>query len=208
MCKTPAWVEKGPKYIHSLRTDRHAANGDDVGVDDTAGGRAITVGNVPGLAGLELGSGRVTRSVDRLPIHIGGGRKRGEDPKIRRAGVKVQVEDLGRGADGHGGHVGVVKGVDGGAGGAALLALEELVVHAGGVGHGGGEPVRDGRLVLEVGLVHGQGAIVLVALTLDLVEGRAALLERVRRDGGGDSDAGESSRDEHLGGNHLVFCVL
>lgn len=187
-----------------MRSHSHTTDVNDISVDNTAGGRAITVGDGPGLSALELGSRRVGRSVDALAVDIGSGRVRGVDPQVGRTGVKVQVQDLSWSADGHGSGVGIVQGVDGSADGAALVTLEELVVDASGVGHGGGEPVRDGRLVLEVGLVHGQSAIVLVVLTLDLVDGRAALAEGVGGDGRGNSGAGESSRDEELGGNHLV----
>lgn len=193
------------RYLHSLGSHSHTTNVNDISVDNTAGGGAITVGDGPGLSALELRSGGVGRVVNSLAIDIGSGSVRRVNPQIGGTGVKVQVQDLSRSTDGHGGSVGIIQGVDGGADGAALITLEELVVNASGVGHGGGEPVRDGRLVLEVGLVHGQSAIVLVVLTLDLVNGRAALVEGVASgDGRGNSGAGEGSRDEELGGNHLV----
>lgn len=63
----------GGRSLNSLRSSSHATNDDLVGVDDTARTRAVTVGDVPGVAGLEGArawvvfgvSGRLTRRRER-----------------------------------------------------------------------------------------------------------------------------------------------
>lgn len=191
--------------LDGLGGDGDATDGNGVGVDDTAGGGAVTVGNVPGVAGEQLGGGGVGGVVGVLAVNLGAGGEGGEDPEVRGARVKVQVEDLGGGTNGDGGHVGIVVGVDGGAGGAALVALGVALE---GVLHGVLEPVRDGDVELEVGAVHGQGAVGAVVVAGHLVDRGAALLEVLElvagRDGGRSSGAGEGSRGKGLGSDH--FC--
>lgn len=179
-------------------------NGDGVGVDDAAGGGAVTVRDVPGVARQQLGSGRVIGAVGILAVDLGAGGEGREDPEIRGAGVEVQVEDLGGSADGDGGHVGVVVGVDRGAGGATLVTLgvsRERVLD------GGLQPVGDRGVELHVGPVHGQGTVGAVVIAGHLVDRGATLLEVLHlvagRDGGGGGGTDEGSRGQGLGSDHL-----
>lgn len=190
--------------LNGLRGHSDATDGDGVGVDDTAGGGAVTVRDVPGVARQELGSGGVTRVVGVLAVDLGAGGEGGEDPEIRRTGVKVQVQDLGGSTDGNGGDVGIVVGVDGGAGGTALVTLG---VSLEGVLDGGLQPVRDGDVELHVGAVHGQGTVGTVVVTGHLVDRGTTLLEALHlvagRDGGSSGSASKGSCGKGLGGNHF-----
>lgn len=190
--------------LDGLRGHGDTTDGDRVGVDDTAGGGAVTVRDVPGVPAEELGGGGVIRVVRVLAVDVGAGSEGREDPQVRGAGVEVQVQDLGRGADGDGGHVGIVVGVDGGGGGATVVALG---VSLEGVLDGSLQPVGDRGPELHVGPVHGQGAVGAVVGTRDLVDRGAALLEVLHlvggRDGGSSGGAGKGSRGEGLGSDHL-----
>lgn len=196
----------GLSGLDGLGGHSDATDGDGVGVDDTAGGGAVTVRDVPGVPGEKLGSGGVIGVVGVLAVDLRAGSERREDPEVRGAGVEVQVQDLSGGTDGDGGHVGIVVGVDGGAGGAALVTLG---VSLEGVLDGGLEPVRDRDVELHVGPVHGQGTVGPVVVAGNLVDRGATLLEVLHlvagRDGGSSGGAGKGSRGEGLGSDHFVL---
>jgi hypothetical protein len=95
----------------SLLGDGNSSDLDDVVVDDTAGGRSITVGDRPGSTGILDGSSTGTDLVGCLTVDISGGGQGGENPaipelafslsrpysaniQIRGAGIKVKVEGL------------------------------------------------------------------------------------------------------------------
>jgi len=62
-----------------------------VAVDIAVSAGAVAVGNVPGLAALDVGGGG---SVVRVAAALRGGQLGGEDPQIGRAGVEIEVESL------------------------------------------------------------------------------------------------------------------
>lgn len=199
--------------LNSLASNTHAANLDDISVDNTAGGGTITVGDVPGVTRQLLGGRGVAGGVDVLAVNVTRGGQAGKDPEVGGAGVEVQVEDLSRGPDGHRGDVGVVVSVGWAGGGASLVTTQEpLVVHARGVGDGRGQPFGDGGIVLQVRLVDGQGPILLVVVALDLLDAGPAFLEVIKlvggRDGRGNCSTGEGGYEESVGGDHLVGLLL
>ncbi len=186
-----------------LLGDRNAANADDVGVDDTAGAAAIAVGDGPLGTGHLLGGARLAGVVDSLSLDL---RRRGqaaEDPQVRGAGVKVEVESLGRGPDRHGAVVGIVGRVYGGGNHAARLATAEGT--AGHVGDLGGKLVGDGDTELQVGLVYRDSAVELVVRLANLLDGDLAGLGLGGADLGGDrrgDSRADEDRQEGVGKSH------
>lgn len=138
--------------LNGLLGDGQAANGDLVGVDVAAGGAAVAVRDLPGGARELAGGAALARVVDALARHFVAGSLAAEDPQIRGAGVEVEVQDLGRGANRDGSEV--LRVVLGGSGrGAASGTLDG---RAGGIADGRLELGADGDAVLDVGL--GQSA--------------------------------------------------
>ena len=82
-----------------LRGNRDTGDGDGVGVDGAGHGGAITVldGEGAGLLGGRVG---LARGVAVLRLADGAGAGRAGDPEVGGAGVEVDEELLGRGADG------------------------------------------------------------------------------------------------------------
>lgn len=201
-------IRDGGGDLDGLVGHRQASNGDLVGINLSTGGRAIAIGDAPGGTAQRLGGAALGRVVDGLAVDLARGRRGGENPQIRGAGIEVQVEGLCRRADLHGGDVRIIKGVDGrGAGGASGAALETEL--SGDVGDGSLEPVRHRLAILEVGLLDRQGAVELVVGVADLLEGglaRAQVVGGVGRSsdvkarGGAHGRAGESCC--HQGGLH------
>lgn len=182
--------------LDGLAGHGQTTNGNLVGVDLSAGGGTVTVGDAPGGTAQELGGAALGGVVDGLAVDLAGGGRAGEDPQVRGTGVKVQVQGLGRGADLDGGDVGIVEGVDGGGAGRASGATLETELSRD-VGNGSLEPVRHGLAILEVGLLDGQSTVELVVGVADLLEGGLARAQVVGGVGRGSNV--EARRSAHGG---------
>lgn len=144
-----------------------------------------------------------------------------EDPEVRRTAVEVELERLGRGAQGDGGDICDIKlGVDGHGRGAARRALDFFGLSQRiRVGHGLQEIFGHWDTILQIRPVHSPSAVETVPGTADLLEASSAATQcwalsildpgrsDSRRESRGEPKQPEGGSEHEVCGGHHAVCV-